>query len=250
MNVHALIATGVNSDGHREILGLDVASSEDGAGCWRSCAACRPRPVRRAAGHLRLPPRAAGRDRPVLPGASWQRCRAHYARNLRHQSAQVRPAVGLHPGPDHLRAARRRLGPRPAPPGRHRSGGQVPLAAAHLDDARDDILAFTAFPREIWRQIWSNNPQERLNKEIRRAPTWSGSSRPATPSSALSAPSWPTDDEWTEDAAISAPRSSPPPQSRNMNETKERTSKQHKIPSAGSLCTTPPDTRWLLTGPR
>ena len=45
---------------------------------------------------------------------------------------------------------------------------KFPAAAAHLDDARGDMLAFTAFPREIWRQIWSNNPQERLNKEIRR----------------------------------------------------------------------------------
>lgn len=45
---------------------------------------------------------------------------------------------------------------------------KFPAAAAHLDDARDDILAFTAFPREVWRQIWSSNPQERLNKEVRR----------------------------------------------------------------------------------
>ena len=45
---------------------------------------------------------------------------------------------------------------------------KLPKAAKHLDDAREDILAFTAFPREVWRQIWSNNPQERLNKEIRR----------------------------------------------------------------------------------
>ena len=45
---------------------------------------------------------------------------------------------------------------------------KLPTAAAHLDAARDDILVFTAFPREIWRQIWSNNPQERLNKEVRR----------------------------------------------------------------------------------
>ena len=45
---------------------------------------------------------------------------------------------------------------------------KFPKAAAHLDTAQHDLLAFTAFPREIWRQIWSNNPQERLNKEIRR----------------------------------------------------------------------------------
>jgi putative transposase len=45
---------------------------------------------------------------------------------------------------------------------------KFPAAAEHLDTARDELLAFTAFPREIWRQIWSNNPQERLNKEIRR----------------------------------------------------------------------------------
>ena len=45
---------------------------------------------------------------------------------------------------------------------------KFPKAAAHLDTAQHDLLAFTGFPREIWRQIWSNNPQERLNKEIRR----------------------------------------------------------------------------------
>ena len=45
---------------------------------------------------------------------------------------------------------------------------RFPDAATHLDDAREDLLAFAGFPHEIWRQIWSNNPQERLNKEIRR----------------------------------------------------------------------------------
>src|SRR6185503_10272798 len=46
--------------------------------------------------------------------------------------------------------------------------GKLPAIAEHLEQARPDILAFTAFPYEVWRQIWSNNPNERLNREIRR----------------------------------------------------------------------------------
>ena len=46
--------------------------------------------------------------------------------------------------------------------------GKLPTVAAHLEAARAGILAFTAFPKAIWRQIWPSNPQERLNREIRR----------------------------------------------------------------------------------
>ena len=44
---------------------------------------------------------------------------------------------------------------------------KLPEVAEHLADAREDLLAFTGFPKDVWMQIWSNNPAERLNKEIR-----------------------------------------------------------------------------------
>ena len=105
----------------------------------------------------------------TLMGASWQRCRTHYLRNLLtrvpksaqpHVATQVR-TIFDQPDADAVHRAVR--------PGRRRAGrASFRTRPAHLDAARDELLAFIAFPHEIWRQIWSNNPQERLNKEIRR----------------------------------------------------------------------------------
>jgi len=169
VNVHALIATGVNAGGKREILGIDVASSEDGAG-W--LAFLRGLVARGLSGvqlvtsdcHQGLRDAIAS----VLPGAAWQRCRTHYHRNLLTRVPKTaQPWVSTlvrtifeQPDAASVRAQHAQVVTA--------LEAKFPAAAAHLDDARDDILAFTAFPREVWRQIWSNNPQERLNKEVRR----------------------------------------------------------------------------------
>jgi putative transposase len=104
----------------------------------------------------------------ALPGAAWQRCRSHFLRALLTKvpksaqpavATQVRTifdqadAVAVHAQLDRVVAA---------------LAEHYPESAEHLEAACEDLLAFTAYPRELWRQIWSNNPQERLNKEIRR----------------------------------------------------------------------------------
>ena len=170
VNVHALIATGVNADGKREILGLDVATAEDGAG-W--LAFLRGLAARGLSGvqlvtsdcHHGLRDAIAA----VLPGASLAKVPAHYYPELGYPRAQVRAAMGI--------CLVRTIFEQPDAASVRAQHAQVvtaleakfPKAASHLDEARDDILAFTAFPREIWRQVWSNNPQERLNKETRPA---------------------------------------------------------------------------------
>jgi putative transposase len=167
--VHALVAVGVTAEGQREVLGLDVVSGEDGAG-W--LAFLRSLVARGLSGvALVVSDAHAGLVEAIgatLGGASWQRCRTHYARNLATRvpkSAQpwvltLLRTVFDQPDADEVHAQCDRVV--------EGLEAKFPAAAEHLDHARADLLAFTPFPREIWRQIWSNNPQERLNKEIRR----------------------------------------------------------------------------------
>ncbi|GII06193.1 IS256 family transposase [Planobispora takensis] len=169
VNVHVLVATAVNADGRREILGLEVSSAEDGAG-WlgflRSL-------VARGLSGVQLVISDAHRGLveaigATLAGASWQRCRTHYLRNLLTtvpKSAQPWVATLVRTIFDQPTSEAVRT--------QHTwvidaLEAKYPAAATHLEAAREDLLAFAAFPREVWKQIWSNNPQERLNKEIRR----------------------------------------------------------------------------------
>ncbi|MFD7056385.1 transposase [Streptomyces mirabilis] len=110
----------------------------------------------------------------AMPSA--RSCPIHRGNDAAHATSQpaepgseIGPALSGHAAADHLRTARHshRPGRDAARPGR--SGGQVPRAAAHLDVAQHEPLAFTASPREKWRKIWSRNPLEWLNKTIRRS---------------------------------------------------------------------------------
>ena len=164
-----VIAVGVRSTGEREILGLDLGPSEDGA-FWLTF--LRTLVARGLSGvqlvtsdsHEGLKQAIAA----TLHGAGWQRCRVHFLRN----------ALALVPKHEQqlVGATIRTVFAQPQPEGahaqwRHVADGfrsRVPRLARLMDDAEDDVLAYLGFPREHWRQLWSTNPLERLNRELKR----------------------------------------------------------------------------------
>jgi putative transposase len=169
VSLAVVLAIGVGASGQREVLGLDVGPSEDGA-FWvqflRSL-------VARGLSGVQLVISDAhqglkGAIEAVLQGAAWQRCRVHFVRNalaLVPKSTQQMVAatirtVFVQPDAAAAREQWRRVadGFRP----------RYPRLAELLDAAEADVLAYLTFPPEHWRQIWSNNPLERLNKEVKR----------------------------------------------------------------------------------
>ena len=169
VNVSVVVATAVNAEGRREIVVMDVGTSEDGA-FWlaflRSVAD-------RGLSGVELVTSDAHRGlreaiATVFAGASWQRCRTHFMTNLltrvprRAQPwvATMVRTVYQQPSPEEVHAQVDRV--------IDQLGDRFPQAASVLAEAGADILAFTAFPVAHWKQVWSNNPQERLNKAIRR----------------------------------------------------------------------------------
>jgi putative transposase len=164
-----VVASAVDSDGYRQILGLDLFTSEDRI-AWtvflRDLAARGLSGVQLVISDDHKGLLAALEA--VLPGTSWQRCRTHFMRNLLcrvPKSAQPFVAtmvrtIFAQPSAEEVAAQLRRVV--------EQLHARFPEVAAMLADAEPEITAFAAFPVEHWAQVWSNNPQERLNREIRR----------------------------------------------------------------------------------
>ncbi len=164
-----VIATGVSASGHREILGIDVGDSENEV-FWREF--LRRLRARGLDGvRLVISDQHAGLVAAIgrcIQGAAHQRCRVHFARNLLAMIPKGHQAM--------VSAAFKTVFAQVSGEDMHTQWDQVtttledrfPKAAALMTGAKEEVLAFTAFPSEHWRQIWSTNPLERLNKELKR----------------------------------------------------------------------------------
>jgi len=164
-----VIATGLRADGHREVLGLDVGDSENEP-FWREFLTSLT--ARGLSGvRLVISDAHAGLTKAIarcFQGAGWQRCRVHAMRNLlaaanhRHRpmiAALIR-TVFAQPDAATARTQLRAVVDQLAP--------YAPAVAERLQAMEDDVLAYTAFPTAHWSKIWSNNPIERLNRELKR----------------------------------------------------------------------------------
>lgn len=165
-----VIAVGVASDGRRQVLGFQVGDTESEP-FWTEF--FRDLKARGLSGvQLVISDAHAGLVRAIevaFQGAAWQRCRVHFMRNVLARVPKVASQMVA-------AIIRTIFVPRGKRELVHAQFGEVitmlarsyPAAAELLEEARDDLLAFTEFPSQHWQQIWSTNPLERLNKEIKR----------------------------------------------------------------------------------
>jgi putative transposase len=164
-----VVATGVTEHGTREILGLDVGDSEDETFWRRFLTDLKGRGLSGVL--LVISDQHAGLVKALnrcFVGASHQRCRVHFARNLlalvpkshKDMVAALFRTIFAQPYADAVHAAWDEV--------RDQLAKAFPKIGPLMDDAKTEVLAFTAFPRAHWTKIWSNNPIERVNKEIKR----------------------------------------------------------------------------------
>lgn len=164
-----VVATGVSADGRREVLGFAVGDSEDGAFWTAFLRSLKARGLHGTQlvisdAHVGLKSAIAA----VMVGSAWQRCRVHFLRNVLAQvpkgSAEMVAAairtIFAQPDAEHVRDQLDVIATM--------LGRQFPKVEATLRDAADDITAFADFPAAHWKKIWSTNPLERVNKEIKR----------------------------------------------------------------------------------
>jgi transposase-like protein len=164
-----VVATGVAADGRREVLGFDVGDSEDGAFWTAFLRSLKTRGLHGV--QLVISDAHAGLKaaiEAVLLGAAWQRCRVHFLRNLLAQvpkghqemvAAAIR-TIFAQPDPDHVRSQLDVIA--------GMLGRQFAKVETMLREAANDVTAFADFPVSHWKKIWSTNPLERVNKEIKR----------------------------------------------------------------------------------
>ena len=164
-----VIATGVRADGGREVLGLSVGDSEDGAFWTGFLRSLRARGLSGVAlvisdAHEGLKAAIGA----VMAGAAWQRCRVHFMRNVlcrvpRGSQEMVAAAIRTifaQPDASSVKEQLESIA--------DKLGRQFPDVQTMLQDAAPDICAFAGFPNSHWRRIWSTNPLERVNAEIKR----------------------------------------------------------------------------------
>lgn len=164
-----LIATGVNNDGYRELLGMQVATSESvesWTGFFQDLKARGLGEVYLVTSDAHLGIQAAVGQ--VLPTAGWQRCRTHFAKNLSSKvskrgwttlSGMVHSIFQQADARSTWDQAREVV---------EFCNQRFPEVADYVEESLEEILAFTNTPKAVWTKVWSNNPTERLNREIRR----------------------------------------------------------------------------------